>query len=314
VVGLRLGKTRTRLQSRARRKDGAPEIPLKFVVSTAFQPIRQLCDLARAADAAGYDMITVSDHVVHPKTIRSPYPYTADGGLRWEPFTDWADAWVTIGAMSSVTERIAFTTNVYVLPMRNPFLVAKAIATAAAISGGRVTLGIGVGWMEEEFGLLGQQFARRGKRTDEMIEVLRKIWRGGWVEHHGEFYDFDPLEMSPAPGDVPIYCGGLSKPALRRAATRCDGWVSDLHGIEDLRRIVDGLLALRADSERADRPFAVLASSLEAVGIDGHKRLAEAGTTHCLTMPWMFYCGPDASLAAKIDAIRRFADEVASKV
>lgn len=287
---------------------------MKFVVSTAFQPIRELCDLARAADAAGYDMITVSDHVVHPKHIRSPYPYTPDGSLRWEPFTDWADAWVTIGAMASVTERIGFTTNVFVLPMRNPFLVAKAVATASAISDGRVSIGIGVGWMEEEFELLDQAFARRGKRTDEMIDVLRKIWRGGWVEHHGEFYDFDSLEMSPAPGDVPIYCGGLSKPALRRAATLCDGWISDLHGIDDLRAIVTRLRELRADSERAQRPFSVLASSLEAVGVDGHRRLADAGATHCLTMPWMFYAGPDAALADKIDAIKRFADEVASKV
>jgi alkanesulfonate monooxygenase SsuD/methylene tetrahydromethanopterin reductase-like flavin-dependent oxidoreductase (luciferase family) len=139
---------------------------LKFAISTAFTPLDEVCQLAQAADRFGYEMVAVSDHVVHPRTLKSPYPYTADGRPRWEPFTDWSDAWVMIGAMAAVTKRLKFTTSVYVLPMRNPFLVAKSVATAAAVSGGRVTLGIGVGWMEEEFDLLGQSFRRRGKRTN----------------------------------------------------------------------------------------------------------------------------------------------------
>lgn len=284
---------------------------MKFAISTAFTPIDQVCQLAQAADRCGYEMIAVSDHVVHPREIKSPYPYTPDGSLRWEPFTDWSDAWVMIGAMASVTERIQFTTNIYVLPMRNPFLVAKSVATASAVSRGRVTLGIGVGWMEEEFDLLGQSFRGRGKRTDEMIEVLRKLWAGGWVEHHGEFYDFPELEMSPAAPDIPIYCGGLSKPALRRAATLCDGWVSDLHPIDEMKQIVDGLKELRADSARADIPFTVLAASREAFGLDGHKRLADAGATHCMTFPWAHYHGDEpVTLQQKLDSIERFAQDI----
>lgn len=283
---------------------------MKFAISTAFTPLREVCQLAQAADRFGYEMMAVSDHVVHPRELKSPYPYTADGSPRWEPFTDWSDAWVMIGAMAAVTERIKFTTNIFVLPMRNPFLVAKSVATAAAVSAGRVTLGIGVGWMEEEFDLLGQSFRRRGKRTDEMVEVLRKLWAGGWVEHHGEFYDFPELEMSPAAPDIPIYCGGLSKPALRRAATLCDGWVSDLHPIDEMTTIVAELKAMRADSPRADVPFTVLAASREAFGLDGHKRLADAGATHCMTFPWAHYHGESATLAEKLESIERYADDI----
>ncbi len=111
----------------------------------------------------------MSDHVLDLETLSTPYPYTKDGKRRWEPCTPWLDPWVAIGAMGAVTERLRFTTNVYVLPMRNPFVVAKAVATAAVLTGGRVSLGIGMGWCEEEFELMEQPFAKRGARADEML-------------------------------------------------------------------------------------------------------------------------------------------------
>jgi hypothetical protein len=146
---------------------------------------------------------------------------------------------------------------------------------------------------------------------DEMMDVLRKIWAGGWVEHHGTHYDFDRLEMSPAPAaEVPIWVGGLSDPALRRAATRGDGWISDLHTTEELRGFARRLRALRADSERADRPLAIAASCKDAFDVDGYRRLEEIGVTHVITMPWIFHGGATDSLERKCEGIRRFADEV----
>jgi probable F420-dependent oxidoreductase len=221
---------------------------------------------------------------------------------------------VAIGAMAAATERIGFTTSVFVLPMRNVFTVAKAVATAAAISHDRVTIGIGVGWMKEEFELLGQDFHTRGKRTDEMMDVLRKLWAGGWVEHHGRFFDLDALEMSPVPGaEIPIYVGGLSEAAMKRAATKGDGWCSDIHTTEDLRRIIGDLHSRRADSERAGKPFSVLAAAADAFDLDGYKRVEEAGVTHLMTIPWYLYGGGE-QLAGKLDAIRRFGDDVISKI
>ena len=288
---------------------------LRFMTSLAFQPPEHLSALTRAAEGAGFEAVCLSDHVVHPREIQTPYPYTPDGRPRWEPFTDWPDPWVTAGALLAVTERIRVVTSIFVLPMRNPFLVAKAVGTAAVLSEGRVGLGIGAGWMADEVALMEQPFERRGRRMDEMIDVLRVLWRGGWVEHHGEFYDFAPLEMSPVPAEpVPIYVGGLSKPALRRAATRGDGWVSDLHSTEELRALVTTLGELRADSPRADRPFAILASCNDAVDLDGYRRVADAGVTHLQTMPWVFYGADPSSLDDKVDGIRRFGDDVIAKL
>ena len=288
---------------------------MKFVVSFAFSATEHLLDMARAADEAGFDAAAVSDHVVHPEKIEAPYPYTSDGRPRWEPFTEWPDCWVSIGAMAAVTSRLRFVTGIYVLPMRNPFLVAKAVATAAVLSGDRVALGVGAGWMKDEFDLMQQEFRGRGKRMDEMIEVMRKLWAGGMVEHHGRFYDFARLEMSPVPkAEIPIYVGGLSEPALARAARRADGWISDLHSTAELRSIAAKLHELRADSERAGRPFHVLAAATDAFDLDGYRRLEDAGVTHVMTMPWIFYGGSILSLQDKRDGMLRFGQDVIEKI
>jgi probable F420-dependent oxidoreductase len=282
---------------------------VRFCIGLGFSPVDQYVPLAEAADQRGWDTICVSDHVVNPETIESVYPYTKDGGRRWEPFTPWADPWVAIGAMAAVTERLRFTTNVYVLPMRPPFHVAKVVATAAALSGGRVALGIGMGWMEEEFALMEQPFRNRGKRADEMLEVLRKLWAGGWVEHHGASYDFGRVEMHPAPGHVPVYVGGISEPALRRAA-RNDGWISDLHTTAELAEICGQLRRYRAEVGREDQPFHVLASCKDAYDLDGYRRLEDAGVTHLITQPWLFYGGESDDLDTRVTGIHRFADDI----
>ncbi len=287
---------------------------MKFTLSLAFCDAAELCTLARAAEHAGFAMVSLSDHVVHPRRIDTKYPYTHDGSLRWEPFTPWPDVWVSIAAMAAVTERVRFTTSIYVLPMRNVFSVAKAVATAAVISRDRVTLGVGVGWMREEFELLGQDFKKRGRHADEMIVILRALWAGGWVSFRGDFYDFDELEMSPVPADeIPIYVGGISERALLRAATLGDGWCSDIHTTDDLKRIIAELRRLRANSARAERPFEVLAACADAFDVDGYKRIGDVGVTHTMTMPWYIY-GSGDSLEGKCDAIKRFGDDVIAKM
>ena len=284
---------------------------MKWVMSIAFTDPAQYVPLARAAEAAGFEAIALSDHVVHPEKILTPYPYTANGEPRWQPFTSWPDPWVTAAHLSAATTRLRFVTSIYVLAMRNPLLAAKQIGTAAVLSGGRVSLGVGVGWMKDEFDVCGATFERRGARMDEMIAVLRKLWRGGWVEHRGEFFSFPRLEMSPVPrAAIPIWSGGLSKAALRRATVVCDGWISDLHTTAELRGILAELRALRADSPRASEPFAVLASCKDAFDLDGYRRLRDLGVTHVQTMPWFFYGGPTEDLAKRVDGIARFGAEV----
>lgn len=177
---------------------------MKFYISSAFLNTREIIELAKAADELGYDGIGIPDHVVNLETLDTPYPYTKDGERRWQPFTDWPDPWVLVGALAQVTTRLRFVNTVYIPAMRNPYSAAKAIGTAAVLASGRVELGIGVGWCREEFALMGERFEARGKRTDEMIELMRALWSPGWTEFEGEFYTAPRLEMQPTPPPIPV--------------------------------------------------------------------------------------------------------------
>ena len=283
---------------------------MKFYVSSAFLEAAEIVEIARAADGLGYEGMAIPDHVVNLETLATPYPYTEDGQRRWQPFTDWLDPWVLVGALAQVTSRLKFVTTVYIPAMRDPYSAAKAIGTAACLSGGRVELGIGVGWCEEEFDLLGQSFAKRGRRTDEMLELMKKLWQPGWTEFDGEFYQTPRLEMTPTPPRIPIYAGGLSDIALRRAA-RNDGWIGDLITLEQAITSVNRVRELRAEKGLTMDGFIVITPLMDAFLPEHFARASEAGITGVLTMPWMFYSGPDASLADKIDGMRRFREDLA---
>lgn len=287
---------------------------MKFVLSTSFSKVQHLRELAPVADSHGWEAMSFSDHVVNPEQISTPYPYTDDGSRRWQPFTDWPDPWVMIGALATITKRLRFTNNVFVLPMRNPFLVAKAISTAAIVSDNRVTPAFGVGWSADEFELMQQNFKTRGKRADEMLEIMSLLWSGEMVTYQGQHYQFEALEMNPAPTQqIPIWIGGISDPAMRRAARLGDGWVTDLQTSEDIIQSIGRIREWRQEYGRDQRPFDVMATPSDAWDIDGYKRLADAGVTHILTMPWPFYHGETDDLEKKIDGVKRYADDIISK-
>lgn len=286
---------------------------MKFVIPMAFNKTEEILPLARAADESGWHSITFSDHIIHPETITTAYPYTETGERRWEAFSDWPDPWVTIGACAAVTSKLHFTNNVFVLPIRNPFQVAKAVSTAAVLSNNRVTLTIGVGWSKDEYQLMEQDFHTRGKRCDEMIEILKLLWRGDMVEYHGKYYNFDRLEMNPAPtAPIPIWVGGISKAAHRRAARLGDGWLSDLQPTDEILQSVKEIQAYRIEYGRSHLPFDVMASPSDAWDLEGYKRIHAGGVTHLVTMPWVFYHGENPSLEQKIDGIQQFARDIIS--
>ena len=288
---------------------------MKFYVSMAFSDAGEYLDLARAVEAAGWDGMAISDHLVHPETIATLYPYTADGQRFWDGETPWLDPWVAISAMAAVTERIEFVTYVYILPLRHPVQVAKMVGTAAALSNNRVKLGAGLGWMAEEFDSAGQSFKARGSRTNESIEVIRLLLGGGMVEHHGKHYAFERMQMSPAPSKpVPVLLGGLSETALRRAARLGDGWMSVIHGIDEMRDYVDTLAGYRREYGREDLPFEIFGSSNEASGLDSYHRLEEAGVTSLVTVPWYLYGDEPFSFEQKVEGLKRFGSEVIEKM
>ncbi|WP_099021903.1 TIGR03619 family F420-dependent LLM class oxidoreductase [Mycolicibacterium palauense] len=278
---------------------------MKFYVGTAFMAPQEAVEVARAADDLGYDGIAIPDHVVNLETLSTPYPYTKDGKRRWEPFTDWPDPWVMIGAIALVTTRLRFVTTVYIPAMRNPYLAAKQIGTAAALAGGRLELGIGVGWCRDEFELMGQRFDQRGRRTDEMLELMKALWQPGWTEFDGEFYRTPRLEMEPTPPRIPVYVGGLSEIALRRAA-RHDGWIGDLITTDQAIERIDRIRELRAEKGLTMQDFTVVTPLVDAFTPEHYARAEAAGITAILTAPWMFYSGADCTLAEKIDGLRRF--------
>ncbi|MBB3046464.1 putative F420-dependent oxidoreductase [Litorivivens lipolytica] len=284
---------------------------MKFVLSTSFSTVAHLTQLAPVADETGWEAMSFSDHVVHPESIRTPYPYTDDGSRRWEAFTDWPDPFVMAGALSTITKRLKFTNNIFVLPMRNPFLVAKAISTAAIISDNRIIPAIGVGWSKDEFELMQQDFHTRGKRADEMVEVMRLLWSGEMVEYQGKHYQFDKLEMNPAPtAHVPIWVGGISDAAMKRAARLGDGWVTDLQTSDEIIACIEKVKGYRKEYGRDHLPFSVMATPSDAFTIDGYKKLEDAGVTHILTMPWPFYHGETDDIEKKIDGVKRYADDI----
>jgi alkanesulfonate monooxygenase SsuD/methylene tetrahydromethanopterin reductase-like flavin-dependent oxidoreductase (luciferase family) len=164
--------------------------------------------------------------------------------------------------------------------------------------------------MREEFDLLGVPFEARGRRLEECVSVLRKLWKGGLVEHHGEFYDFDPLQMSPTPrAPIPIWGGGTSDRALRRAATLLDGWASEIQTRAEIREISAKLRAWRRDSDRANEPFGICAAVQDAFTPDHYREMSDLGVTQLITVPWLLYGVTDDALDKKCDAIRRFGDE-----
>lgn len=278
---------------------------MKYYISTAFLETREIIDVAKAADELGYDGVGIPDHVVNLETLQTPYPYTRDGQRRWQPFTDWPDPWVLAGALAPVTERLKFVTTVYIPAMRDPYSAAKSIGTAAHLAAGRVELGVGVGWCEEEFTLMGQRFDRRGRRTDEMLALMRQLWEPGWTEFDGEFYRTPKLEMTPTPPPIPIYVGGLSDIALRRAA-RNDGWIGDLIKTDRAIEVAGRLRKLRAENDLPVEDFTILTPLTDALAIEDYQRAEAAGITGILTMPWMFYTGPQATLAEKVEGMKRF--------
>lgn len=248
-------------------------------------PLRDYAAVAQRVDALGFEAFWLPEHLAVPLEFDPVYPYQASGRPGFEPDTPFADPWVMMGHLAALTQRLQFGVGVFVLPLRNPFVVAKAAATAQLLSQGRVLMGLGIGWMREEFDAVGQPFARRATRMEEMIEVMKKLWSGAPVEHAGEWYRFRSLQMSPGlPAPPPLIFGGASDPAVKRAARIGDGWYGPPEtlaaAIESRRKVLSELDKAGRDPKsfsvwsRPDQPAsaAVLAQYREA----GFERLVIA--------------------------------------
>jgi len=256
--------------------------------------------VGRAAEAAGIDSLWTVEHVVYPDEYGSTYPYDDSGRMAMAPDTDLTDplTWLTwVGAHTS-TLRLA--TGILILPERNPVVLAKQLGTMDALTGGRVDLGIGVGWLREEFDALGIPWERRGARTDEYVAAMRTLWSGNSVSFDGDFVSFSGVSSNPKPvnGSVPIVIGGHSDAAARRAGRLGDGFWP---GKGDLDHLLD---VMRREAEAHDRdPDAIevtWAGDLTA-GEDpvaAAAALAAKGVSRVIVPSFLFWRDPEGSLAA----------------
>lgn len=277
----------------------------------------QLFEVARLCEQRGFKGVLISDHLVHPEVQNSSYLYSADG--KPPSFTEgtaWPESWSLAAALAAENPTLQFCTNVYILPLRHPVEVAKATSSVAYFSGGRLLLGAGAGWMKEEFDILGVDWESRGRRYDECIDVIRKLYTGNFVEHHGEFFDFPRIVMNPVPAEpVPILIGGTSKPALRRAARLGDGWIGPGQTVDAALKTLAEIRRLRSEYGTLDRPFNTIVPLYgEKVTLDDLRRLEDAGATGTVSLPFAFTLGQRTSLAEKRAYLDDYAENIVRKL
>lgn len=272
--------------------------------------------LAQAAEAAGYSSMTIADSLAYPYQSDSKYPYTPDGNREFLEDKEVIETFVLTAALGAVTTTLRFNFFVLKLPVRPPALVAKQAGSLAALIGNRVGLGVGTSPWPEDYELMGVPFAKRGKRIDECIEIVKGLTTGDYFEFHGDFYDIPKTKMSPAPTQpIPILVGGHADAALRRAA-RLDGW---MHGggtsAEELDPLIARVKRFR-DEQGKTGPFEIHVISMDAYTTDGVKRLEDKGVTDVIVgFRWPYVKGPDTEpLEQKIRHLERYAEKVIAKV
>jgi probable F420-dependent oxidoreductase len=291
---------------------------MRFSYAETFCNPAFLAPLAQAAEAAGYDSFVVPDSLIFPSESDTLYPYTPDGDRAFlegkpiiEPFT-------LIPYLAAQTKSILFTTFVLKLAVRPVVLVAKQAASIGVLCEDRMRLGVGISPWPEDFAAMDVAWEKRGKRMDEMVEVLRGLMGGDWYEFHGELVDLERCKICPVPETpIPILVGGHADVALRRAARQGDGWIHAGGGDgSDLGVMVDRVNALRAEYGRAHEPFEVHAISMDAFSIDGVHKLEDQGVTDVIVgFRYPYTVEPDTQpLQDKIDLLSRFADSVMAKV
>jgi probable F420-dependent oxidoreductase len=285
---------------------------MKFWQAITWAETDQLIDIARYAEELGFHGLMSGDHAVYPESIAPHYPYSDTGLPPMSPEDEYPDQTAIFAAMAAVTRTLRFTCGVYVLPLRNPHEVARAASTLAILSDNRFVLGVGVGWMKEEFDIYGVDFHQRGSITDESIDVLHKLWRGGMVEHHGKHFDFPRVQLSPAPHAAPpIYIGGASEIALRRAARVGDGYIGAGTAPEEVAPLLQRLDVLRREYGRAHLPFESMLGIAAAPSLDLYRRLADEGLQSTVAPPFQYALGKKRST---IEEKKRFMEMYANTI
>jgi probable F420-dependent oxidoreductase len=276
---------------------------LSFANTMQFAGRDGLVELAQGAEAAGFESLWTVEHVIYPDGYESTYPYDDSGKMAMVSDTPLPDPLIWLTWVAACTERLHLATGILILPERNPVVLAKTLATLDHLSGGRVELGIGVGWLKEEFAALGIPWERRGARTDEYIEAMRALWDSDHAEYHGEFVDFAAVSCNPKPprGRVPIHIGGHSRQAAERAGRLGDGFFPGSRDLGGLTELTDIMRQTAADAGRDAASIEVTAFDPAVLGSDpvaAAQELADNGVDRVHVPAFLFLSDTVNTLAA----------------
>jgi probable F420-dependent oxidoreductase len=251
-------------------------------INVGVQSAEQMIGLAKLAESLGFESVWTFEHVVVPIDYESKYPYDASGKMGAAPETNFVDPLIAIGILAAHTETLRFGTGVNILSQANPLYLAKQAASLDFVSGGRFSLGVGIGWLREEFRAMGVPFERRGARFDDYLQGMRKVWSGDVVDHQSEFLDWSGFKSYPLPANLPVVIGGNKGKVFDRIARYGDGWFAPSADPEDM---AESLGALRRACEAVDRsPDEIEITCLWPAqgGADAVARYAAAGVGRLL--------------------------------
>lgn len=267
--------------------------------------------LARAAEEAGYDGITVPDSICYPQEASSKYPYNKDGSREFLESVPFVEALISIAAMAAVTERVRFATFVYKLAVRQAPVVAKQVQGIQCLSGNRLDFGIGISPWEEDFAVCGVPWEKRGKRFDEQIEIIRGLESGKFFGYQGEAHDMPANKMTPVPNTPSnLLIGGHAEVALKRAARLGDGWMCAGADMQQLEAYIRRIGQLREEYGTADRPFKVFTTGQDAFSPEGIEKLESIGVTDVVIgFRNVYEMEPDKPLDEKIAMLQWYAGE-----
>lgn len=281
-------------------------------VNIGVKNVDRMVGLAVHAEKVGFESVWTFEHVMVPVDYASKYPYSADGKMGATPETNFVDPLIALSAIAARTERVRLGTGVNILPQTNPLYLAKQAASLDFVSNGRFMLGLGVGWLEEEFAALGVPFERRGARADDYLLAMRKVWSGDVVEHESEFLKWTGFKSYPLPVQkpFPIVIGGSKGRAFERVARFGDGWYAPTATIDQLAALLPKLDEACKKIGRDRATIEISAMWIPAMeGPDVVKRYADLGVGRLLVPAPALGMGGDV-----LDGMTKLSDEVLSKI
>lgn len=278
-------------------------------VNVGVPSVDAMIGLARKAEAVGVESLWTFEHVVVPNGYDSRYPYSADGKMGVTPETNFVDPLVALSAIAPETSRVRLGTGVNILPQTNALLLAKQAASLDFVSGGRFMLGVGIGWLREEYDAMGAPFERRGARFDEYIDAMRKVWSGDTVEHESEHLHWTGFKSYPVPiqKPLPVVIGGSKGKAFERIARYGQGWFAPTISADQLKPMLERLAEACDEIGRDPAEVEISSMWIPAMGLDSLRQLGALGVARLIVPVQVLGANP-------IEALDGLADDVLAKL